>query len=197
MQSFLHHVICFVELPGMAAQLTTSASTRLFQGFRPSTLRQYRCMWMHLLAFQVLAGLPPCQVNAEFLLSFMEFLHQNHFSSSHIAIYMAALRAFHIVYGLGTQPFRDERIPSFLKSVKIQAPFRPTARSYIDVMTLNSIIHQCITLPHTEIFQPLYLLCFFSFLRLSNILPHTTRSFDPSRQLVRGISFYRMKMLFY
>ena len=35
-------------------------------------------------------------------------------------------------------------------------------------------------------FRPLYLLCFFSFLRLSNILPHTTSSFDVTRQLARG-----------
>ena len=73
-----------------------------------------------------------------------------------------------------------------LKSVKIQAPLRPTVRPSIDVNTLESIIHQCLTLPHSESFQPLYLLCFFSFLRLSNILPHTTKSFDPTRQLARG-----------
>ena len=74
------------------------------------------------LAFQVVAGLPPCQVNSQFLLSFMEYLYQNNLSSPHIANYMAALRAFHIVHALNTEPFRDERIPLFLKSVKIQAP---------------------------------------------------------------------------
>ena len=51
---------------------------------------------------------------------------------------------------------------------------------------LESIVQQCNKLPHAEIFQPLYLLSFFSFLRLSNILPHTTKTFDPTRQLARG-----------
>ena len=51
---------------------------------------------------------------------------------------------------------------------------------------LESIIQQCSAFPHSEIFQPLYLLSFFSFLRLSNILPHTTKTFDPTRQLARG-----------
>ena len=35
-------------------------------------------------------------------------------------------------------------------------------------------------------FSSLYLLTFFSFLRISNILPHSTTSFDKTRQLARG-----------
>ena len=61
----------------------------------------------------------PCQVNTEILLSFMGFLHLNSLSSNHISNYMAALRAFHIVYALQTATFRDERTPLFLKSIKI------------------------------------------------------------------------------
>ena len=36
------------------------------------------------------------------------------------------------------------------------------------------------------VFKALYLLPFYSFLRISNILPHTIRAFDPSRQSARG-----------
>ena len=175
-----------LDFPGMAAQLATSASDRLQLGFRPSTLRQYTHMWRDFLAFQVAAGLPHSQVNSKFLLSFMEYLYQSNLSSSHIANYMAALRSFYIINALDTTPFRDERIPLFLKSIKIQAPFSPTIKPAIDVKMLESIVQQCPAFPHTEIFQPLYLLSFFSFLRLSNILPHTTKTFDPTRQLARG-----------
>ena len=143
-------------------------------------------MWKDFIAYQVAAGLPPCQVNTEILLSFMEFLYQNSLSPSHIANYMAALRAFHIVHSLPTSAFKNEKIPLFLKSLKIQAPFSPPARSYIDISTLEDILTQCEKLPYSAIFRPLYLLCFFSFLRLSNILPHTVKSFDTTRQLARG-----------
>ena len=37
-----------------------------------------------------------------------------------------------------------------------------------------------------EVFQALYLLCYFSFLRLSNILPHATAGFDITRDLCVG-----------
>ena len=95
----LYHIICstpvfpcFSVLPGLAAQLATLAANRLLQGFRPSTLKQYDRMWRDFIAYQVAAGLPPCEVNTEILLSFMEFLHHNSLSSSHIENYMAALR---------------------------------------------------------------------------------------------------------
>ena len=42
------------------------------------------------------------------------------------------------------------------------------------------------TLQHPELFKPLYILLFFSFLRLSNILPHTVTNFDNTRHLAKG-----------
>ena len=83
------------------------------------------------MAFQVVAGLPHYQVNTEILLSFMEFLYSNGLSSNHIANYMAALRALHILFALQTDPFKDEIIPLFLKALKLQAPLSITARSHI------------------------------------------------------------------
>ena len=57
---------------------------------------------MGFLTFQVVAGLPPCQVNTKIVLSFMEFLHLNAIAPTHMANYMATVRAFHIVRGLQT-----------------------------------------------------------------------------------------------
>ena len=42
------------------------------------------------------------------------------------------------------------------------------------------------TFPDPLVFKYLLLLAYFSFLRLSNLLPHTVGSFDPTRQLARG-----------
>ena len=168
----------------MAAQLATSASTRLIQGFKPSTLKQYKPLMDGFFGFS--GGGWAVPLSGEYRnfmeFSFMEFLYQNHLSSTHIA----GLRVFHIVHGLQTHPFKDERIALFVKSTKIQAPLRPSVKSHIDVQTLDSIICHCQILPYPEIFKTSYLLCFFSFLRLSNILPHSMKSFDPSRQLARG-----------
>ena len=163
----------FLELCGPAAQLATSAAHRIIHGFRPSTLRQYTRMWSDFQAFKVAAGLLTPQVNTHIILAFMEYLHSNAQSKSNIANYLSAIRAFHIIYGFPTEPFRDKRIPLFLKSIQYSAPLTPKTQSLIDISMLQNIIQQSQTLPNPLVFKALYLTCFFSFLRLSNILPHT------------------------
>ena len=127
----------------MAAQLATSAADRLLSGFRPSTLSQYRRMWGDFLAFQVAAGLLPSQVTAQMLLSFMEFLYCNALSSGQISNYLTALRALYIVYGLETSAFKDERLSLFIKSLRLQAPFKPKLVLSLDTELLQRIVSQC------------------------------------------------------
>ena len=40
------------------------------------------------------------------------------------------------------------------------------------------------------VYKTLLVVAYFSFLRLSNLLPHTVGSFDPSRQLARGHIYF-------
>ena len=94
---------------------------------------------------------------------------------------MAAIRAFHIIYGLSTHCFRDERLSLFLKSIQNSAPLTPRRSSLIDIQTLYNIVQQYENMENPITFRPLYLVCFL----FSNILPHTTTSFDATRQLAR------------
>ena len=100
-------------------------------------------MWSNFLAFQVAAGLLPCQVTVQLLLSFLEFLHQNAISPGHISNYLTALRALHIVYVLDTSAFKDERLSLILKSLKLQAPFKPKLVLSLDIELLQRFVDQC------------------------------------------------------
>ena len=91
-----------------------------------------------------------------------------------------------IIYGFSTESFRDQRIQLYLKALKLNAPFQPTIRPTLDIQKLQSLLKYCDSVPHSIIFKPLYLTCFFSFLRLSNILPHSVATFDCTRHLARG-----------
>ena len=51
---------------------------------------------------------------------------------------------------------------------------------------LQQIVDISQTLDYALVFKTLYLFTFFSFLRLSNILPHSAYQFDPTRHLTRG-----------
>ena len=132
------------------------------------------------------AGLLTSQVNTHMILAFMEYLHSNAQSKSNIANYLSAIRAFHIIYGLPTASFKDERLPLFLKSIEYAAPLKPKKQYLIDIPMLHNIIQQSDNMANPLVFKALYLTCFFSFLRLSNILPHSANSFDFTRQLAHG-----------
>ena len=171
---------------GIAAQLASSAFAKLLSGFRPSTLQQYHRMWVDFISFQAAAGLPSYQVNVTLLLSFLEYLHENNISAAQLQNYLSAIRAMHIAHGLETSPFKDERLPLFLKAIRIHRPFKPRVLAHLDIPFLEKIIHLCDHMQFPQIFKPLYLLMFFSFLRMSNVLPHAVTQFDFTRHLARA-----------
>ena len=111
----------------------------------------------------------------------MEYLCANNHSKASISNYMAAICAFHIIYALDNHPFKHECM-----SLQITAPLIPRIRTTLDIEILTSIVTICDDLEAPAVFKSLYLTCFFSFLRLSNLLPHTVKTFDVTRQLTRG-----------
>ena len=76
--------------------------------------------------------------------------------------------------------------PLFIKAIIINRPLKPALPLLIDEPILLDIVQMVQTLDHPILFQALYLLCFLSFLRLPNILPHTASKFDITRHLCRG-----------
>ena len=178
--------VYFSDCVGHTAALALDALARLKLGFRPATLNAYTRIFRDFLAFLVSAGLHISQVNTVLVLAFMEFLSKNGSSPANISNYLAGIRALHIVYGLDTKASRDDRLPLFVKSLKINAPLSPKPLNLISVQLLEKIVKVCDKLKSPHIFKPLYLFAFFSFLRLSNILPHSARQFDLTRHLTRG-----------
>ena len=143
-------------------------------------------MWVDFISFQAAAGLPSYQVNVTLLLSFIEYLHENNISSAQLQNYLAAIRAMHIAHGLETAPFKDERLHLFLKATRIHRPFKPKVLAHLDLSLLEKIIKLCDHMQFPQLFKPLHLLMFFSFLKMSNILPQSINQFDFTRHLARA-----------
>ena len=174
-----------------ATQLAMTAVDKHMSGFHPSTLRQYRRVWSDFFAFQMAAGLLSYQVKVHLFLGFLEYLNHNGVACSQLQNHLTAIRALHILHGLDTSAFRDERLGLFVKALKIQAPFNPRISAHLDIPLLERIIEQCNNLQFPVVFKPLYLVVFFSFLRLSKVLPHSVASFDHTRQLARRDVIFR------
>ena len=173
----------------LASQLSTSACARLHTAFRPATYMAYTHMFSDFIAFRVVAGLCLPHVSKLQVLAFMEFLHLNQFSPSNIANYLAGIKAIFIIYCLDHTIFSDNRIQLYLKSLKINRPFKPHIPQIVDEYLLARIVSACDHFPNQIVFKALYTISFFSFLRLSNLLPHSIKTFDVSTQLCRGDIF--------
>ena len=168
------------------APLATQACRRLRFGFRPNTLASYERMFQLFLAFLVVVDLSLPEVSALDVLAFMEYLAQSGMSPDNITNHITAIRSMSIMHGLDTAPFRDQRIPLFVKSLKINRPLAPVIKLVIDHTLLLQIITVSGYLQFPLVYKPLYLLAFFSFLRISNILPHAAKNFDSTRHLCVG-----------
>ena len=104
-------------------------------------------------------------------MSFLEFLAENNLSHSPIANYLSAVKANLALYGLPLYSFQDPRIMYFQKSLSVHKTFAPVVKKIIDIPLLASITSICDTMWMGQIFKALYLTAFFSFLRISNLVP--------------------------
>ena len=164
----------------MARHLTLLATSRL------STKRAYAALFRIFLAFVTFMSWELNQVNVFNLLCFLECLHFNGVKVSQMANYLSAIKSTFTIYGLDVSCFTDQRLKLYQRAVQIHAPFAVKLNKIIDIALLKRIVHQCDLTYMGQIFKAIYLLSFFSFLRLSNLVPHCVGAFSPLRHLARG-----------
>ena len=58
-------------------------------------------------------------------------------------------------------------------------PLQPSLKPIIDIATLQTIAQQCNRMYMGNICKAAILLAFVSFLRISNLVPHSTSRYDP------------------
>ena len=128
------------------APLAFQAFSRLWSGFRPSTLAAYQRMF-HLF-LSVLVALEPSlpQLSTLYILTFMEYLLQACMTASNIT--------------------NHKRIPLFIKAVKFNRLLQAKLHFIIDENILYDRVNISFQLQYPETFIALYLIAFFSFLRL-------------------------------
>ena len=81
---------------------------------------------------------------------------------------------------------QDDRVQLYLRPLKINKILSLNLQFTVTESLLHSLLQACISFEYPFIFQAQYTFVFFPFLRMSNVLPHTKNSFDPSRHLCRG-----------
>ena len=90
------------------------------------------------------------------ILTFMQYLTEFGRSPDNIVNHLTAIRSLCIIYVCDTTPFPDQRLPLFVKSLKINT-------FMVDDQLLLKIVTVSQHLPHSLTFTVLYLFTFFSF----------------------------------
>ena len=96
-----------------------------------------------------------------------------------MANYLSAIKSNFIIFGLYVACFNDHRLKYYQRAVQLHAPLYVKLNKIIDVNLLKKIVSQCDLTCMGQIFKGLYLLSFFSFLHLSNLVSHSCTGFFP------------------
>ena len=177
-------------LPHTARHLASKAAARAHHAFRPTTQASYTRQFRLFLAFCCFIKVELQQITPLIVMSFLEFLVENNTSHTLIANYISAIKANMALHGLSVYAFQDPRITYFQRSLSIHKPFSPVVKKIIDIPLLTSIVQICDSMWMGQIFKALYLTAFFSFLRISNLVPHSIKAFSPIEQMARGDIFF-------
>ena len=143
-------------------------------------------MFRVFLSFCIFAGADVSCLSPNFFLTFLEFLTFNGLSPSATLNYVSAIKTKFTVLSLDTSPLSDPRIKYFHKSLLLHRHFKVAIKSIIDPPTLKLIVKQSELMLMGTVYKAAYLLSFFSFLKISNLVPHTIKSYDPLQQLARA-----------
>ena len=166
--------------------LTERATSRLKMAFTDSTSRSYELKFKIFVAFCCFASFNISNLSPLEILTLLEFLNFNNVTYSGLANYVSAVKSSLLLYGIDTSSFSDPRIRLYNRAVMRHRPLQLSIKPIIDIATLQLVAEQCNRMHMGHIFKAAILLAFFSFLRISNLVPHSNSGYNPLKHLSRG-----------
>ena len=124
------------------------------------------------------------------LIAYLQFLYANKYSPTAMANHLSAVKTKLALLGFSTHPFEDPRIKFFQKAITLHRPFKVSLKKIIDIDTKQLIVRACDSTYMGQVFKAIYTLAFFSFLRISNLVPHTRNTYSPLYHLSRADVFF-------
>ena len=169
----------FLGLHPSMSKLIHLGLQKTAMAFRPSTNRNYNSMFRLFVAFTIFMQLNIFNLSPLMLLAYLQFLEANNTSSSAMANHLSAIKSKLSLAGIPVHIFQDPRIKYFQKAILLHRPFKVQLKKIIDIDTLQLLVRTCDSTYMGQVFKAVYTMAFFSFLRLSNLVPHSVHKFSP------------------
>ena len=170
----------------MYRALLSRAGNRINTAFRPKTARTHTSHLTTFLQFLQFINLEVPNISHCTILAFIELLQYNGLSVGSIEAYISSLRSQFRLLNLPTHPLTHHSVHLAIRSISLNVPSIRKVKGIFDIQSLTAIVTICDKTPLGYIYKPVFLLAFFAFLRLSNLVPPSLSSFSSSTHLCRG-----------
>ena len=120
------------------------------------------------------------------MLMFLEYLVNLGNRSASLQNYLSVLRHYAKVYEFESSFLYNKKLDLFIKSVAMNAPYRPKLKPVFTIADLRNISIKCDEIPNGLVYRAIFLLAYFAFFRLSNLVPQSQFAFDITRHLTVG-----------
>ena len=170
----------------MYRALLSRAGHRITTAFRPKTVKTHSSHLTTLLQFLQFINLDVLHMTHCTTLAFIEFLQYNGLSASSIEGYISSLRSQFKALNMSIAPLTHHSVHLAMRSIALNVPTTRKVKGIFDIQSLTAIIAMCDKFSLGYIYKSVFLLAFFAFLRLSNLVPPSISSFCTSTHLCRG-----------
>ncbi len=159
--------------------------------FRPGTRANHMTGFRAFLTFCTYFSLDYINPASTTLCAYVIFLARTFTSTKAIRNYISAIGLLHKLLNIKAHNLESFDLFLVLRAMTINNVHLPRLRSPVTVQLLLDLSQACTYLPLTlgRTFKCLILFAFYGFLRCSNMLPTSTTTFDPTRQLCIGDVF--------
>ena len=166
--------------------LMDSVNHHLENAYRPKSRLAYKNCFRTFLAFMAFVGRSMSQVSDQDILMFVQMLAFNNLAYPSILNYILALKFKFQWYSLPISCLHSFKLSLLLRSLKMNVRRLPKVKGIFDISTLKAICNACDMAALGQVYKLIFLLAFFAFFRLSNLVPPLPLEFDLSRHLCRG-----------
>ena len=171
-------------IPGSASSLVCQEYIRLDKALRLRTASAYVTKFKLYLVFTSWHQLPLYEVDV--ILAFLEFLTQNGGRAQTLASYVSVLKLYFKLFDIDNHGLSHRKIQLFIRSVPVNSVYIPKFKANITISLLLNILEKCKELKYGQVYRAAFLLAYFAFLRLSNVVPISGKTVIAAINLLRS-----------
>ena len=150
------------------------------------TWTAYNHMFRIFMAFCLLVGTDVSTFGIDVGLMFMEYLAQNNLLVSTFRNYISAVTTYFKWFELDYQVLSHVKIDMMFRALERYVSKAPMFKPIFQPHDIERIVDACDIQPFSQIFKTLYIMAYFGFLRILNLVPSSLQKFSIKKQLCRG-----------